>query len=162
MLGKFLPTILLIVVIGGCGFQLRSADISGLGAISLSGQAAGGLRRELEAFLEANDVKSVAPGPNIVDVRLLDVRSSRRPVATSVRMDAAQYELRLEVDVVLILDGKPVVADFSLAAQRIYSLDSLNLSGSYEEEQLLMSEIREEIVNLIVFRLEAWQQATNR
>ena len=68
----------------------------------------------------------------------------------------------LEVDVVLILDGKPVLADFSLAAQRIYSLDSLNLSGSYEEEQLLMSEIREEIVNLIVFRLEAWQQATNR
>ena len=88
----------LILLIAGCGFQLRGTDISGLDAISLSGPAAQGIRAELETALESYGVVTVPAAPGVLDVRLLDVRSSRRPVATSARMDAAQYELRLEVD----------------------------------------------------------------
>ncbi len=152
----------LILLIAGCGFQLRGTDISGLDAISLSGPAAQGIRAELETALESSGVVRVPAAPGVLDVRLLDVRSSRRPVATSARMDAAQYELRIEVDMSLVLDGQPVAADVSLAAQRLYSVDSLNLSGSYEEQQILMSEIRAELAGLIIYRVEAWLENADR
>ena len=38
-----------------------------------------------------------------------------------------------------------IFTDITLAAERIYSVDTGNLSGSYEEQQILMQEIRGEL-----------------
>ena len=156
MLAKSLQVLLLATLLSGCGFQLRHADISALEAISLSGPVSAEIRRALEQSLEDYGITIVAAAPGVVDIRFIDSHSSRRSVATSARIDAAQYELRLELDVSLALEGQPIASDISLSAERIYSVDSLNLSGSYEEQQILMSEIRDEIAGMIIRRVEAW------
>jgi len=56
----------------------------------------------------------------------------------------------------LTLDGKSIGQPTSLSAERIYSVDSLNLSGSYEEQQILMTEIRRELAGMVDRRIEAW------
>lgn len=156
MLDKSLQILLLATLLTSCGFQLRGMDISSLESLSLSGPVSGDMRRALEQTLEDYRVATVAAAPGVVDIRLIDTRSSRRPVATSARIDAAQYELRLELDVSFALDGRSIASDISLSAERIYSVDSLNLSGSYEEQQILMSEIRDEVAGMIIRRVEAW------
>ena len=156
MLDKSLQILLLATLLTSCGFQLQGMDISRLESLSLSGPVSGDMRRALEQTLEDYRVATVAAAPGVVDISLIDARSSRRPVATSARIDAAQYELRLELDVSYTLDGRSIASDISLSAERIYSVDSLNLSGSYEEQQILMSEIRDEIAGMIIRRVEAW------
>ena len=156
MLDKSLQILLLATLLTSCGFQLRGMDISSLESLSLSGPVSGDMRRALEQSLEDYRVTTVAAAPGVVDIRLIDARSSRRPVATSARIDAAQYELRLELDVSFALDGRSIGSDISLSAGRIYSVDSLNLSGSYEEQQILMSEIRDEVAGMVIRRVEAW------
>lgn len=155
------PLIVLFVslLLTGCGFQLRGTDIGALDAISLSGSVPAETRRVLRRSLEDYGVETVAAAPGIVNVQLLDERSSRRPVATSARIDAAQYELRLELDINLVLNGKSLGQPASLSAERIYSVDSLNLSGSYEEQQILLAEIRSELAGMIIRRVEAVAQS---
>ena len=131
-------------------------DISELESVSLSGPVGGEVRRVLTQSLKDNGLKIVAAGSDVVDIRLIDVRTSRRPISTSARIDAAQYELRLELDVSLTLDSQSIASGISFSADRIYSVDSLNLSGSYEEQQNLMSEISYEVADMTIHRLEVW------
>ena len=153
---KAFQIVLIVALLSSCGFQLRGMDISELESVSVTGPVGGEVRRVLSQSLEDHGVKIVAPGSNVVDIRLIDVRTSRRPVSTSARIDAAQYELRLELDVSLMLDSRSIANGISLSAGRIYSVDSLNLSGSYEEQKILMSEINDEVAVMIIDRLEAW------
>ena len=156
MLVKSFQAVLLVTLLCSCGFQLRGMDISELESVSISGPVGGELRRALEQSLKDNGLKIVAAGSDVVDIRLIDVRTSRRPISTSARIDAAQYELRLELDVSLTLDSQAIASGISLSADRIYSVDSLNLSGSYEEQQNLMSEISYEVADMTIHRLEVW------
>ena len=77
-------------------------------------------------------------------------------ISTSARIDAAQYELQLDVDVEFTLDGNPIGSYVAFSVDRIYSVDSVNLSGSYEEQDILMSEMGDEVVTKIIRRLETW------
>lgn len=150
-----------VLVLPGCGFQLRTTDISALEAISLTGSISAESRRALRQAFRQHGLATVPAAPEVVSVRLLDERSVRRPISTSARIDAAQYELRLEFDLELSLDGKAIAPGMTLVAERVYSVDSLNLSGSYEEQQTLMQEIRDELAVMIIRRIEAWLVAGN-
>jgi outer membrane lipopolysaccharide assembly protein LptE/RlpB len=145
-----------LLLLAGCGFQLRGSDLSAIETINLTGPISTETRRAFVTELESYGVEAVASTPGVVSVRVNDERSSRRPVSTSANIDAAQYELRLEIDVSISLDGNLISPDTALAAERIYSVDSLNLSGSYEEQQILLHEIRRELASQVVSRVEAW------
>ena len=146
---------MLISLTNSCGFQLQVTDIGELRSVSLSGPAAGGVRSALARSLENYGVVVVAADPNILDIRLVEVRTSRRPVSTSARIDAAQYELRLDLDASITQERGSISREITLSAYRIYSVDSLNLSGSFEEQEMLISDINDEVADLILRRIEA-------
>ena len=144
------------MLFGGCGFQLQGTDIKELGSLSLSGPVAEQFRRALLHSFEDYGLKVVSAGPGIIDVKLIDSITSRRPISTSARINTAQYELRLELIIGLTLDNKPVNKDIPLSVGRIYSVDPGNLSGSYEEQQTLISDMEDEVGAMIVRLLETW------
>jgi len=150
---KHLLLFILVCALAGCGFQLRTSDISRIDAIHISGSVSSDMRRAFQESLSAHGVESTAAAPGVINVRILDQRSSRRPVSTSASIDAAQYELRLEMDIAILRDGQPLTTDMTVFAERIYSLDSVNLSGSYEEQQLLMDGIRADLVSQVIRRI---------
>lgn len=93
-------------------------------------------------------------GAGVISVTLLDERSLRRSVATTDVFDAAEYELRLELDVSVSRGEKFLVEDATLVSQRVYAVDSNNLSASYEEQALLLSEMRVDLAEQLIRRID--------
>ena len=87
-------------------------------------------------------------------VAFLDERSSRRTIATTNVIDAAEYELRLELDVSILKGETVLVESTTLVAERVYELDRVNLSGSVEEQTLLMNEMRVQLARQLLRQVD--------
>ena len=96
---------------------------------------------------------STVPATGGVIVRIDDERSYRRPISTTAAIDAAEYELRIEVDIAIVANGNAVMA--TLVSEKTYSVDRSNLSGSYEEQSMLLAEMRRELASRMIRRVEA-------
>jgi len=103
--------------------------------------------------LEDRDVQIVPAGTGVISVHMLDERSHRRSVATTDVFDAAEYELRLELDVSISRGENFLLEDATLVSQRVYAVDSGNLSGSYEEQALLLSDMRVNLAEQLIRRV---------
>ena len=103
--------------------------------------------------LEDRDVQIVPAGAGVISVHMLDERSHRRSVATTDVFDAAEYELRLELDVSISRGENFLLEDATLVSQRVYAVDSGNLSGSYEEQALLLADMRVNLAEQLIRRV---------
>jgi outer membrane lipopolysaccharide assembly protein LptE/RlpB len=103
--------------------------------------------------LEDRDVQIVPAGAGVISVHMLDERSHRRSVATTDVFDAAEYELRLELDVSISRGENFLLEHGTLVSQRVYAVDSGNLSGSYEEQALLLSDMRVNLAEQLIRRV---------
>ena len=142
--------------VAGCGFQLRGTESGRLESLNIMGAAAAPLTsRSFRQALEDRGVQIVPAGAGVISVQLLDERSHRRSIATTDVFDAAEYELRLELDVSISRGDNFLLENATLLSQRVYAVDSNNLSASYEEQALLLSEMRvdlsEQLIRRIVF-----------
>ena len=161
------PRVFLLVaglsLLAGCGYRLL-----GLAEASLElGQVQGPVRvearagfwemgRALREALAAQGVELVeVAGDAAFVVAIRDERSQRSPVSTTASIDAAEYELRLEVDIAISAPGEEGWRAATLVSERVYSVDAANLAGSQEEEALLREEIREELARMALRRLQA-------
>jgi len=145
-----------LILLAGCGFQLRGTDLSALGDLNLSGVYGETRKAYIEHFATRGLTITSTPTDGIT-VRFEDQRSQRRPVATSATIDAAQYELRLELDFSVHRGSESVVPLSTIWAERVYSVDSFNLAGSYEEQMMLIDDIRAELTRQILQRIESAQ-----
>lgn len=144
----------MVALIGGCGFQLRTADISTLQGIHVSGAAAAPtIYRSMVATMEGYGVMNAPASNASLFVSLLDERTTRRSVATTSLIDAAEYELRVEVDIAINLGDESLATD-TMVVHRVYAVDAVNLSGSTEEQRLLLEEMYGELSFDIVRRIE--------
>ena len=84
----------------------------------------------------------------------------RRPLATAGQGTATQYELRLELTYQFqgSKDGSEVNTR-SVFAERNYEFDANNLAANSQEEELLTSEMRRELVDQVIRQLAAMQEA---
>ena len=140
--------------VAGCGFQLRGIEAGGLESLNIVGASAAPLTsKSLRQALEDRDVQIVPAGAGVISVHILDERSHRRSIATTNVYDAAEYELRLELDVSISRDENFLLEDATLVAQRVYAVDSGNLSGSYEEQALLLSDMRVNLAEQLIRRV---------
>ncbi len=147
--------VLSTVLLSSCGFQLRTSDVSHLDAVQVTGE----LSATSRAFRTALGEYGVESSPDAeVIIRIDDERSYRRPIATTANIDTAEYELRIEVDVTFTTRSKTVTA--TLVSERVYSVNRGNLSGSYEEQNTLLREMRTELSGLMIRRLEALNTAS--
>ncbi len=144
----------MLLGVAGCGFQLRGIGIDGIDSLTIIGSSATPLTsKSFRQVLEARDVQIVSASADVVSVQMLDERSHRRSVATTDVFDAAEYELRLELDVSISRGANPLLEHATLVSQRVYSVDSNNVSGSYEEQSLLLSEMRIDLAEQLIRRI---------
>jgi LPS-assembly lipoprotein len=141
--------------VAGCGFQLRGTESGRLESLNIIGASSAPLTSKFfRQALEDRDIQIVPAGAGVMSVYLLDERSNRRSVATTDVFDAAEYELRLELDVSISRGESFLVEDATLVSERVYAVDSNNLSASYEEQALLLSEMRTNLAEQLIRRID--------
>lgn len=155
MMSRVGVLLLTLALLSGCGFQLRGADRSDLPAIHLLGAAqAPATYRVVRDELELLGVSLTPSADNALSVEITDERSLRRSVATTNVIDAAEFELRLELDVSIAQDAGSMPVENTLIVERVYAVDSANLAGSFEEQALLMQEMRAELARNLLRQIE--------
>lgn len=155
MMSRVGVLLLALALLNGCGFQLRGADRSDLPAIQLLGAAqAPATYRVVRDELELLGVSLTPSADNALSVEITDERSLRRSVATTNVIDAAEFELRLELDVLISQDVGVMPIENTLIVERVYAVDSANLAGSFEEQALLMQEMRAELARNLLRQIE--------
>lgn len=139
-----------------CGFQLRDSNLSSIERIHVTGDyLRSPLGQTLVSELQRQGVEITAAQPGVITLYLNDEHSSRRRIATSAQIDAAEYELRLVTSFMVARDGIQYLEDLTLATERVYEVDRSNLSGSHEEQRLLLSEMRLDLARQIIGSLDA-------
>ncbi len=127
-----------------------------MGALQVtSSNVHGQLVQLLKQHLQSKGVKivdSAAQADYLLSVSA--ERNSRRAIATTSDISVAEYEIRQQVNVTLqTADATPLVSSVTVFAERTYTFDRQSLEGSSEEEALLRSEMRVDLVQQIMRRV---------
>ena len=151
--------ITLLLTLSSCGFSLRGSDALAAQFSTLSldlEQANSELSRQLRRSLDVAEVAISRDGGG--DIPTLSLRNERvisRPVSVNPRARAAQYEIRLSVDISLLQGQSILIDQETLQIQRSYYEDIENIAGNQEEIAIITAEMRRDLVNLVIRRLEA-------
>ena len=156
-----LRLLLLVLALSGqaCGFTLRGSDaiVSSFGNLNLElAQPQSELSALLQPSLRAAGVS--LSSQQLKTAPTLKVRNeqiSTRPVSINPRARASQVELRFSVNIALTVGGKPRIPDETLTVARTYFQDIENIAGNQEEAQIIANELRQELVNQLMRRLES-------
>ena len=146
-------------LLGGCGFTLRGdADLpSELQTLTLNTPNPNNeLSRELRRALVSNKVILV-DGSEAGHYHLgVGGESSReRVLSVNANARAGEYELILEAPVQLSRDGQLAFGPEVFSVSRVYLADPENAVAKNEEAQLIRAELRRELAQQILRRLQA-------
>jgi len=152
-----------ILSLSACGFALRGGDVisSQFSSIQLISQQPNSefsrlLRRSLDVSDVAVDlVESIEPVAGQALLSIGDERVVSRPVTVNPRARAAQYEMRLSVEIALGRGDQILIEPETLFVERTYFEDIENISGNREEVEIIAAEMRRELVNQLMRRLQA-------
>lgn len=159
-----LALLTLLCGLSACGFSLRSgATLGGYESLQLvladpNGEFARQLRRGLDTSgvqTEVVDMQSADAETPVLGVSAERIAS--RPITVNPRARAAQYEIRLSVDIVLQQGDNELIAMETLSLERSYLEDIENIAGNQEEVQIITTEMRRELINQLMRRLQAAQ-----
>jgi len=151
--------IISLACLSACGFHLRgTAQIpAALQSIALTGNDGNSdMLQELRRALEAGDVTVLetpeasgfvlALGTESLSERVLSVNSNAR---------AGEFELTMSVPFQLRNSGTVIVGPEDLSIEKVYLADPNNAVAKDEERELMAEEMRLELVNLILRRLQS-------
>ncbi|MFK7864737.1 MAG: LPS assembly lipoprotein LptE [Pseudohongiellaceae bacterium] len=150
--------------ISGCGFALRGNESIGneLGNMQLILQQPNSeISRLIRQNLEASGT-SVAlidspnqASPGVLVLSVSEEQVVSRPVTVNARARASQYELRMSVTIAMGKDARYLIEPEPLVVQRIYFEDIENITGNREEVAIISAEMRRELVNQLIRRINA-------
>lgn len=159
---KFLPrlslVVLLVALVGGCGFQLRgappvSAALQPL-AVDCSSQVPETLCQSVREQLRLGEIKLVPATQADYILRLEGFEEDRRATAITARAVAAEYTLRHSVALeVVSADGIPIVASTRLNTTESYRYDETNVLAKQREEDELRQQLNDRLAQQVLFRL---------
>lgn len=160
-MAKLLLVLLLLPGLSSCGYSLRgsAALSSGFETLHLQSQQPNSeltrlLQRSLrQAGVELRD--GVEAGAGIASLNVGSERVVSRPITINPRARAAQYEIRLAVDINASRDDDEILAPQTLTVERRYFEDIENIAGNRDEVAIITSEMRRDLVNQLLRRLEA-------
>ncbi len=149
----------MLALLSSCGFSLRGSDVlsSRYNALALdSPQPNLELPRLLRQRLIAADVAVLEPDQTDAPLlRLGNETETSRPVSINTRASAAQHEIRLSVTVSLSRGDEELLAPQTLIVERSYAENIELISGNQDEKQIILSEMRYDLVEQILRTLEA-------
>jgi len=149
----------LSLALASCGFALRGSDAvsANFSALALNlEQPNSELGRLLQRSLESAGVNinpamtSATPTLSVGSEQVIS-----RPVTINPRARAAQYEIRLSVPVSLARGDDLLIPQQSLMVERRHFEDIANIAGNREEVEIITAEMRRDLVNQLMRRLEA-------
>ena len=150
---------ILAISLPACGFELRGSDAisSGFNSLNLElEQPKSELSALLKRSLTAAGVNLSPQQPNTsATLRVSDERISSRPMSINPRARASQVEIRLSVRFTLTIPGRTSIPEETLAVVRTYFQDIENIAGSQEEALLIADELRRELSDKLLRRLES-------
>ena len=149
-----------------CGFSLRGNELinSRFNNLQLSlsqpnSEFSRMLRRSLDVAEVSTEVISTSEemglASSIPVLAIGDEQISNRPVTVNARARAAQYEMRLSITIALDQADEMLIEPETLFIDRTYFEDIENLTGNREEVEIIATEMRRELVNQLIRRLEA-------
>jgi LPS-assembly lipoprotein len=158
--------IIISLSLNACGFSLRGNELANsrfselqLNLSQPNSEFSRMLRRSLdvaeistELVSSLEDVDLTSP---IAVLAIGDEQISNRPVTVNARARAAQYEMRLSVTIALGQANELLIEPETLFVDRTYFEDIENLAGNREEVEIIAAEMRRELVNQLMRRLES-------
>lgn len=160
-----LVILILALALQSCGFALRGSDAisANFSALALDlQQPQSQFSRLLTRSLEMADVdinsRLDGSGDALPILAVANERVSNRPVTINPRARAAQVEIRLSVDISLTRGELDLIPAETLLVDRVYFQDIENIAGNQEEVQIITAELRRELVNQLMRRLESVPQ----
>ena len=153
----------LFLVLSSCGFSLRGSDVLSTNFSELqfyTEQPNSELARLLRRSLDRSEVNVTLinldeAGSNVALLGIANEQLVSRPVTINPRARAAQIELRLSVDMGLLLGQQTLLEPETLFVERTYFQDVENISGNQEEAEIISAEMRRELINQMMRRLAA-------
>ena len=149
--------VLFSLTLAGCGFSLRGSASPALSPESVfvrSAQENGQLSQALQTSLvnaQMQLVQTASQARYVVSVGQEDFSTTAATVNGRAR--AAQYTLRLSVELALDTQEQNLLAPERLSVERSYFEDTANIAGSTREADILHNEMRQELVDQILNRL---------
>ena len=158
----------LVILLGfltSCGYSLRTNQLieGSLDTIHLTfSQPNSEFSRILRRNLELADVKvinsmeSQQAHSNLThELSIGGEEISTRPITINSRARAAQYEMRLSIEITLRVNETFLIESEALFVDRIYFEDIENITGTQEEIGIIISEMRQNLVSQVMRRLES-------
>lgn len=153
----------LFLVLSSCGFSLRGSDVLSTNFSELqfyTEQPNSELARLLRRSLDRSEVNVTLinldeAGSNVALLGIANEQLVSRPVTINPRARAAQIELRLSVDMGLLLGQQTLLEPETLFVERTYFQDVENISGNQEEVEIISAEMHRELINQIMRRIAA-------
>ena len=146
----------------GCGFHLRGSSVQAdvASAYVRAGQNVT-ITSELSRMLTQSHVKLLDSATDAsVVIDLLDQQQNTRTVSYTDRATTAESELDLQVRFKIVgAGGKSLIDERWARATRTYLVDTNNLVGSNQQQQLMSSELNTDVAQQIVRSLNAATRA---
>ena len=152
-----------VITLNQCGFTLRSNEVisSRFNSIQLNLQQPNSelsrlLRRRLDiAGIETQLLTANSPNVNQPILVISDEQITSRPVSFNPRARTAQQEMRLSITILFEQEKQMLIGPETLFVERTYFEDVENIVGNQEEVIIIRAEMRGELINQIMRRLEA-------
>ena len=157
--------LILLIILNACGYSLRNNQflIANLDTIQLqlaqpNSEFSRILRRNLEATGIHTVVSELSQESNEETEHELIIGNeeiSNRPVTINSRARAAQYEMRLSIEVALKRNQAFLFEPEVLFVDRVFFEDIQNITGNQEEIRIISSEMRQDLVSQVIRRIES-------
>ncbi|WP_312921958.1 LPS-assembly lipoprotein LptE [Stutzerimonas nitrititolerans] len=150
----------LALLLSACGFQLRGTGDAEFALTEIDLQARdshGQTVQQLKDLLESNDVH-VHPGARY-SLNLTNEQTRQRTASYTSSARSAEYELTTTLDYEFRGPQNTQLLQDRVEVQRVYVHDSNNLIGSSQEGDQLRQEMRRELLQQLVMRVQRVSQA---
>jgi LPS-assembly lipoprotein len=149
-----------VLFVSACGFSLRgttelSANLQPLYVEAVDTSSP--MHRELQRVLNQNQI-ALAPNVNDANYRLGlgPENSSERALSVNANARAGEYELEISVPFQLAKGTDVVLPPETLSLTKVYLADPDNAVAKNEEAELIRTEMRRELAQQILRRLQAY------
>lgn len=144
--------------LGGCGFALRgTGDLPDeLRTLRLESREGGSeIVREVRRMLTASGVTLAEENaPDLYRLGIGREQIQERVLSVNANARAGEYELTLSVPFQLVREDRSPIPPETLTISRFYLADPNNAVAKQEEVELLREEMRRELANRILRRLQ--------
>jgi LPS-assembly lipoprotein len=145
--------LIVAVLIGGCGYHLRGASAqTSIPSAYVKGSEGVEVTADVERALRQAgvQVRESTVGATVV-IDLMQQTQSTRTLSYTDRATTAESQLELAIRFkILGAKEQELVADRWVRATRTYLVDTNNLVGSNQQQQLMDSELRTDVVQQIM------------